>query len=561
MLKMAEDPDNFFYFSPEHVVDYCRFAERLKHFEDGSWQFNQFKANGEPDDSIILEPWQIWIEAAIQGFRLRNGQRLVSTVLEMAPRKSAKSLKACIATLFDLCCGGMSAEIPIAAASEKQAEDTVYGDILKMVNNDEELVKHFDLKVTKKEITRGTGRIFMLTSMGERQDGLNPSLALFEEGHGGAHSVYRVIESAFGARPNALKRMITTAGYRLEGIAFDLMADAKMILEGRAEDWSFFAAIYTLDKEDYLNPETNVIDYERLFTDEDLLYKANPMMDISLDAFKIQGMLKTALRGTPSQKIEQARTRFNIWTGAGNSLIEPMAWAACQRKIRLEHYRGRKCWIGVDLAQVRDMCSIGLIFEEPDGSLAVFCRFYLPELSPTMTNPEVGEYLTMWAEQEYLTITEGPLADHDMVRDDVLAYCEFFDVQMIACDPAQAHNTVKHLWNLNQPVMTYPNSQHTMTAPFDDFDGRIVNQTIKHDGNPVLAWNVSNVHGDRKGNGLILPRKEKDYSPRKIDGFVALMFANGVRLNPELAKKAEEDLGPTGEDPYETRGLIGHGEA
>lgn len=560
MLRMAENPKNDFVFSPIHVVDYCRFAENLKHFEPGNWQFNQIDANGDADPRFIMEPWQIWVECAIQGFRTRfNSQRLVSTALEMVPRKNAKSFKACAAILFDLTCGGMAAEIPIAAATEKQAEDTVFGDVLKMVANDPELVEQFGLEVTKKEIKCGSGRVFLLTSQGERQDGLNPSLALFEEGHGGDFSVYRVIESAFGARPNALKRMITTAGYHLAGPAYDLMFEAKQILEGGHVDWTFFAAVYTLDKEDYLNPETKAIDYVKLFTDESLIYKANPMMEVSLDPVKVKGLLAAAMR-TPSKRAEQARTRFNIWTGSGSSLIEPGAWAACQKKMDISRYYGQRCWIGVDLAQVKDMCAITLLFEDPSGALAVFSYFYLPELSDTVNHPDIAEYIAAWHESGHLQLTPGPLADHDLVRMDVEAFCENFDVQIIACDPAQAHNTVWKLWDNYRPVMTYPNSQHTMTAPFDDVDGRIANQTIWHDGNPVLAWNVTNVHGDRRGNGLILPRKEKEASPRKIDGFIALLFANGSRINPSLAKS------PTGEekstpDPYAKRGLIGFEES
>src|SRR3546814_10916536 len=89
-----------------------------------------------------------------------------------------------------------------------------------------EFQEEFNLRVTYDEVTRGEGKIFKLSSQGERLDGLNPSLALFEEGHAGAASVYKVVDSAFGARPNAPRRVITTAGYRAEGPAFDLLKQA-----------------------------------------------------------------------------------------------------------------------------------------------------------------------------------------------------------------------------------------------------------------------------------------------------------------------------------------------
>lgn len=538
MLEMAKDPKNEFYFSAEHVVDYCEFAERLKHFESGNWEINQVDADGNPDPRIILEPFEIWMESAIQGFRRRsNGTRLVETAFEMIPRKNAKSLRAARAALYELCCSGSTApEVPVAAASARQADDTLFGDIAKMVNSDPELKEHYGLRVVRDEISRGEGRIFPITGDGEKNDGLNPSLALFEEGHAGAANVYKVIDSAFGARPNALRRMITTAGYRPEGPAYELQKQAELILLGNQEDYTFFAAVYTLDREDYTDGETNAIDWDRLLTDESLIARANPMMGVSLDPIKIRNSVRQAHRLRPDLRGEVARTRFNIWTGAGTSLIEASAWAACKRNINLEDFWGARCWIGVDLAQVLDMCAVVLLFELQTGEIAVFGRFYLPAGSPTALNPELVDHLALWEEQGHLVLTEGMLADHERVREDIEMFCESFLVQVIACDPHQAHNTVRHLWDGNMPVMVYPNRADTMTPPLDDILGRVAAQTLIHDGNPVLAWMAQNVHGERKGNGSIMPRKEKVNSIRKIDGIVAACFANGCRLQPEFAK-------------------------
>ncbi len=561
MLEMAEDPTNEFVFEPIYVVDYCLFAEKLKHFESGMWEINQIGPDGKIDPHVILEPAQIWVESAIQGFRRRiGGQRLVTTVLEELPRKNAKSFKAVVAALFDLCCsGGMAPEIPIAARSGKQADDTLFGDITKMVNNDEELREEFNLRVTTTEISRPDGgRIFTLTQQGDRQDGLNPSLAIFEEGHAGAASVYQVVDSAFGARPNGLKRMITTAGYRPEGPGYELLLEATRILQGKDEDYSFFAAIWALDREDYLDPVTNAIDWKRLLTDESLIERVNPMLDVSLDRVVMKQSALSAARRIDLRG-EFARTRFNIWTNSGMTLIDPGQWGACYRKgLQLEDFYRQKCWIGVDLAQVLDMCAIGLIFELPDGSIACFAKFFLPEGSPTASDPDMADQFAAWADgpDPPLILTPGTLADHDRVREEVEMYCQMFDVQVIACDPAQAHNTVRHLWDGNRPVKIYPNNAKTMTAPTDDLLGRIVAEKLVHDNNPALGWNVQNVHGERKGNGSILPRKETPNSKRKIDGFVALCFANGVRVLPDEAKTpGSDEVGHI--DPYAARGIVG----
>lgn len=542
MLTMAEDPENWFYYSPEHVVDYCSFAERFEHFEDGSWLHTQIDEYGNPDPSVILDPHDIWIESAIQGFRRRsNGTRLVRTALEEKPRKHWKSGKAAVAIFYDLTCsGGLAPEIPISAASARLAKDTLFGDLLKIIDNEPDFVEKFNIRKTEEEITCGSGRAFKLTGKGEKLDGLNPSLAVFEEGHSGAESVYRVVSSAFGARPNALKRMITTAGYQPEGPGWELRKEALAILYGgeEAEDYTFFAAIYTLDEEDYLNPETKAIIWERLLDldDERLLAKANPMYRVSLDPEDMRSDKRSARRRLDTRG-ELARTRYNIWTGTGKSLVSAETWGACRRKIHPYEFIGRKCWIGVDLAQYNDMCAIVLVFEHGAG-IAVFAKFYLPESSETVLDPDMFDQLHAWSEakEKWLTLTPGVSADHGLIKQEIMDYCEAFDVQMIAVDPYQAHQLQHDLYQEGLPVRTYANSARTMTFPTDNILKMLAEQTLVHDGNPVLQWNAVNVHADRRDNGSIVPRKESKHSKRKVDGFIAMVMANGCRLEPENAK-------------------------
>jgi phage terminase large subunit-like protein len=105
--------------------------------------------------------------------------------------------------------------------------------------------------------------------------------------------------------------------------------------------------------------------------------------------------------------------------------------------------------------------------------------------------------------------------------------------------------------------MVYPNSARTMTGPTDDILGRIVARTIMHDGNPILTWNAHNVYGERRGNGSIMPRKEKPDSKRKIDGFVALVMADGCRMLPDHAKAPSEGE-QKGKSAYESgKNIIG----
>jgi phage terminase large subunit-like protein len=561
MLGMAAKRGNEFYFSPEHVIDRCSMMERIKHHEDGQWKFVQFDENGDVDPYVRLEPWQIWIESATQGFRRAlTGERLVTTALEVMPRKNDKTGRLARTALVELCVGGdTAAQIPIAATTERQALETIFGGILKICSANPELVEEFKLNVTSKQIRFGSSSIFILTSLGEKQDGLNPSLAVFEEGHSGQSSVYKVVRSAFGARPGQQLRMITTAGQRPEGPAYMLIKEAEMILLGASVDWSFFAAIYTLDREDYQDPETKAIDWARLLNDESLIAKANPMYGISLDPVSLRNQHAQAIR-RPDLRPEIARTRFNIWSTEGSSLIDMSAWMACKADILLEDFIGAKCWIGVDLATKLDLCAITLLFELPNDTIAMFSKAFIPEGSPTVLDPEFGDQLRAWAEEGWITFTEGVTADHDRIEMEIEAFCDVFEVLAIGCDPAQAHNTINHLWDGRRPVYEYANNANTMTAPTDDILGRVASKKILHDGNPVLAWNATNAHGERRGNGSIMPRKDKKNDKRKIDGFIAGCIANGCRMQPDLAKNPHTESGKPTVDPYKERGLIGYQE-
>jgi phage terminase large subunit-like protein len=110
------------------------------------------------------------------------------------------------------------------------------------------------------------------------------------------------------------------------------------------------------------------------------------------------------------------------------------------------------------------------------------------------------------------------------------------------------------LWKAGVSTGTFPNNAKTMTAPADDILRRISLQTIIHDGNPVMAWHAQNVQGERKANGSIMPRRDESNRNRKVDGFIALTMANGVRMHPDYAvsKASEKQV----ISPYETGRLI-----
>jgi phage terminase large subunit-like protein len=70
---------------------------------------------------------------------------------------------------------------------------------------------------------------------------------------------------------------------------------------------------------------------------------------------------------------------------------------------------------------------------------------------------------------------------------------------------------------------------------------------FRHDGDPCLKWMASNTVVTRGVNGSILPKKERQESPNKIDAIDATIMGLAGMI---------ADLGEENTSIYEGRGLM-----
>ena len=116
-------------------------------------------------------------------------------------------------------------------------------------------------------------------------------------------------------------------------------------------------------------------------------------------------------------------------------------------------------------------------------------------------------------------------------------------MQDVSFDPWQAQRTMQNLMADGLPVVEYRQTVQNMSEPMKELEALVLQGELIHDGNPCLAWMMSNVvcHTDAKEN--IYPRKE--FPQNKIDGPVALIMALGRMLSGEEQQTSV----------YETRGI------
>ncbi|TXL75623.1 terminase large subunit [Vineibacter terrae] len=504
--RARTDPAWPYRFDPWHAGNVCDFIEKLPHVE-GRWS----------TPTITLEPWQVWLLATVFGWRRRSdgGRRFEQAYTEVA-RKNAKSALTSGVALYCLTCEGeVGPQVKTAATSGSQAR-IVFDVASKMAKLTPDLCETFALEVMANSIVCGAsgGSIQPINAKSSTQDGLNPHLTVIDELH--AHkdrSLYDVLRSATGARRNPLGWYITTAGYNTQGVCYEQRSYVTKILEQVLEDDTYFGVIYTLDEGD--DP-----------FDERVWPKANPNLGVSVAIDKMRSYAKQA-RNSPASAGEFKTKRVNVWQNAAAAWLSMEQWKACgDAELRIEDFTTEPAWIGVDLADTNDVAAVVIVFER-DGIFHAFSKFFLPELLVDVCAHRTTTHYRVWADEGFITTTEGDFIDHGRIEEEIRALCDQHQVEKIRIEHYGSAQIAASLLGDGLPVEIIHKKPDTYSEPAKMLEALVEIRKFRHDGNPVLTWMASNCVVDRRVNGTILPKKEHKDSPKKIDGIDATIMAIG----------------------------------
>lgn len=507
-------------FDEARAVRPCAFIELLPHIK-GKWAREGRK--------IELEPWQCFILTTVFGWVHRETRlRRFLEAYEEEARKNGKSAKGSGLLLYMLTADGEhGAECYTAATTRDQAR-IVFDDAKAMAEKSPGLRTHLGLAIMQHSLTvaHTSSKAAPLAAEGSTLDGLNVHFALLDELH--AHktrAVYDVIDTARGAREQPLLWTITTAGTDRSGICYERRTYVTEILNRVKTDERVFGIIYTLDEEDdYFDPATWI--------------KANPNLGKSVQLDELTAQARKA-EGTPSALNNFLTKRLNVWVSGESPWMSMPAWEKCSRKLELSDFAGARCWMGLDLAQKKDFAALCLVFPR-DDEWYVCTRVYLNELAIQESG---NAHLSGWARQGYVQVTDGDLTDFDVLADDMRSYCRMFDVQEIAFDPALSMYFAGKLIEEGLPLVEITQRAMFFTQPLLQVENMVLEGKLLHDGNPVMAWMVSNVVVKvSKFNELRSPTKERQEN--KIDGPMAMLMALGRALVQAPPKSV-----------YETRGV------
>jgi phage terminase large subunit-like protein len=500
-------------FNDELANRVCRFVELLPHIKG--------ELAGKP---IKLEGWQIFILTTLFGWVDKDGYRRYKTAYTEIARKNAKSTLSSAVALYMLCMdseGG--AEVYSAATTRDQAR-IVFEDSQSMVRKSEGL-RGFGVQVSSHTIYQESSASRMKAlarDQGGNLDGLNVHCAIVDELH--AHKVrdvWDVLETATGARTQPLLWAITTAGSNRSGICYEQRDYARRILEGAHEDDSYFGIIYTLDADDDWTDEANWI-------------KANPNMGVSVGLGDMQRKARKAME-LPSAQNNFLTKHLNVWVNAATSWLDMRKWDASESDLKLEDFLGEPCYLGLDLAEKRDIAALSILFKR-DNTFYSFGNYYLNEQQVEHSG---NSQYSGWQKSGHLIVNDGDITDFDVIADDLRDICANYDVQEIAFDPAFSSYFATKLIQEGLPMVEIRQVAKFFTSPFIELENLVYSDQFKHDGNPCMTWMVSNTMAKQsKFSGLIHPIKERPEN--KIDGVIALLMALGRSMAIEDSEPKAE---------------------
>ncbi|MFC3079505.1 terminase large subunit [Phenylobacterium terrae] len=504
----------------DRVID---FIQKLK-ITDG-------KRAGQP---FILTDWQEkYIRDVYEPADARTpDSRLVTKGIFSVGRKNGKSELAAALVLVHLI--GPEAEANgqiISGATTAEQARVVFDKVVAFIYASPALLKYLRIVDTRSTIhvrpgtsKRAVGSKYRaISAKPNAAHGLHPSFVIFDElAQSVGRKFFDALISAQGARGEPFFMIISTQN-----------EDPNHVMSTQIDD-----ALRTQ------NPRTVVHLYAAKegcdLLDEEQWYAANPALGawINYDRFKAEAI---EAKLSPAEEAQFRLYRLNQRVSASTPLVTRESWNAClmpdipapavHTQTWFEFEPGERLYGGLDLSHRTDLTGLVLVSAE---RMHVKSWFWKPKIDiPDHTLTDGFPY-DVCERQGWLTGTPGLTINLGFVAAKLAELHERYNIVGIAYDPYRMNEllTVMEHSNIDAQegdgpgirFVKYKQSYERMGIGVDALEDAVLNQRLRHDGNPILTWNMANAAQDPHPAG----RKLIKLVPRaRIDGAVCLTMALG----------------------------------
>jgi phage terminase large subunit-like protein len=511
-INFMEDKHWEYEFFPEYVEHVLNFIAILVHTK-----------GPDAGKQIVLEPFQIFLICGIYGFRHKKDhtKRMTTDVIVFIPRKAGKSTLTAIIGLYELAFNEAGAEVFTLATNREQAT-IVFDAARSMVESMPDEIKAW-YRISKYEIGKANDSQTMFRALSRDNkksgDGKNASCAIIDEAAQIAdRNSIEVIFSGMVARKNPLRIYITTASFTKDTKFFEDLTALEAMLNGDAPDnphW--FGLLYGLD------PQDN-------WRDESTWAKANPMHGVSVYQEAIKERCEQA-KSKPAALNEFLCKTLNVYVSANTAWIDRDYW---DKSLGEDKDDPEEVFIGFDLAATRDLNAVCTLKRYASEDYYAEFKFFLPEEALNLIPTHYRGIFDQAVQSKILHITEGNVMDDREISEYIKQQATLYNVKEVGYDAYNAASLVARLHDNSIPVKKVGQGMAVLNNPSKHVEKLIMQNAIKHNGNPFVGWQLGNCEVYTDVNGNIKIRKNEADKSAKVDGIIALIIAMHCSLDHPL---------------------------
>jgi phage terminase large subunit-like protein len=299
---------------------------------------------------------------------------------------------------------------------------------------------------------------------------------------------WNAMRTAMGARLQPLMIAVGTAGDDGHGFAATQHAEAVRV----AEDPDRAPHVFT-----YIRNTPRDADP----WDEKNWYYPNPALGQFLS---IQSLRDEAIeaKNDPSKENAFRQFRLNQWVGQAHRWMPMHLWDANIGSVWLtpDYQRrlleGRIAYGGLDLAAKFDLTAWCLLVpgDEIDDPVEAVWRFWLPEGGVEKLDKFHDGAFSRWAQQGWITVTDGGVIDYDIVVADIAKDGEFFRIAAVDSDEWSMWPVINRVADAcgldtqSGAVTAYRNTYDRMSPGMDDVMALVREDRFIHHANPVARF-------------------------------------------------------------------------
>lgn len=495
---------------------------------------------------INLTIWQKFCICQIYGWRrVDNSRRRFTKSFMECARKQAKSQMESGIALYELSYGSTKNneiyEINCAGVKRKQSK-VVFDEAKRMLNKSPLKSKFKINRDNIIHIKTGSEMFPLCKEDKDKGDGGNPALFIIDEYHQHPTDEFYAL-GAYGANSKEpLLMIITTAGVDLTYPCYTQEYKYCSDLLSPYIDYTndkYFVDILEVDKDDDINNSKN-------------WKKANPIRM----TYK-EGVEKITEEYGIAKEIPEKMPKFktkclDIWVQAKeNGYMDMSKWKECEvEKIPYE-LKNRPVYVGFDMSAKIDLTSVAFIIPilsneiDKTGKKIVkylcFSHSFIPSAEKLRERMLVDKVpYDAWVDNEYITITNTPIVDQNIVMQYVLDICKknTWNIECLCFDPANASKLMTDLSDEGYAVEEVFQSHKSLNESTAGFREQVYCKNVLYKNNPVLNYAMSNAV-IKTNNGLI--KIDKDATTKRIDPVDAMLCAFKLALYHEFYNETDVD--------------------